>query len=78
MHACDAAIVGTTLGQIRTAGIVDAGNQASGFKGRHGCSLGAETGFRVVGRQTVLHALRHVMTKYEKGFSRRILAYIFE
>lgn len=35
MHARDTAIVGATLGQIRTTGVIDAGDQAGGFEGRH-------------------------------------------
>jgi len=59
-HARDTAIVGAALGQVRAAGVIDAGDQADSFEGRHGHSLGAITGFRVVGRQAVFHALRYV------------------
>lgn len=57
MHARDAAIVGATLRQIRTTGVVDASDQADGFEGRHGRSLGAITGFRIIRCQAIFHAL---------------------
>lgn len=59
MHARDAAIVGATLRQIRAAGVVDAGDQASGFEGRHGHSLGTVTRFCVIRRQAIFHALQY-------------------
>lgn len=59
MHARDAAIVGATLRQIRTAGVVDAGDQAYGFERRHGHSLGTITRFCVIRRQAIFHALQH-------------------
>jgi len=59
MHACDATIVGTTLCQIRTAGVIDAGDQTSSFEGRHGHSLRTITRFRVIRRQAIFHALQH-------------------
>lgn len=68
MHARDAAIMGATLRQIRTTGIVDAGNQTSSFEGRHGRSFGAITGFRIIRRQAIFDALQHNDKTREKNY----------
>lgn len=69
MHARDAAIVGATLRQIRTTGVIDAGYQANGFEGRHGRPLRAITGFCIIRCQAIFHALQHNdKKKYKKRF----------